>query len=405
MSAASNSIDAYNPTFYAQEALITLHNALGMASRVYRAFEAERNAYGLGNSIQIRKPSSLSVSTGGTAAPHDLSTSTKTITLDQWKQVKMSLTDQEISKSGERIIEEHIQPAAYQLANQVDSDLANLYKDIGTQVGHAAFNATGGFGTAATHVTDARRELAKAAGREVDVDAGNIHMAVRPEVEANFISSDFFSGYNTTGGTINQDALLRGSLGTRFGVEVFRNHNIGSSAYTSGTVVSGSDQAGAINGAHSIGATSLSIDGLTGTETLVAGDAFTIAGDSQVYVVSANATLSSGANTSVSIFPELKSAAANDAVITFKSDNNADSFYPALLFHRNAFALAMAPLPEIADGAGARISVISDDQTGLSIRSRVSYDDDLATVKVTLDILYGVKTIEPNLAVRIQENV
>ena len=64
----------------------------------------------------------------------------------------------------------------------------------------------------------------------------------------------------------------------------------------------------------------------------------------------------------------------------------------------------MAPLPEIADGAGARISVISYDQSGLSVRSRVSYDDALATVKVTLDILYGVQCIEPELAVRIQEN-
>jgi hypothetical protein len=51
------------------------------------------------------------------------------------------------------------------------------------------------------------------------------------------------------------------------------------------------------------------------------------------------------------------------------------------------------------------MSTVTDDQTGLSIRSRMAYDDDNAKVKVTLDILYGVKTLEPNLAVRIQENV
>ena len=164
MAVASNSIDAYNPTFYAQEALMVLHNALGMASRVYRAYEAERNSYGLGNTIQVRKPSDLSVSTGGTATPHDLVTSTKTITLDQWKQVKISLTDQEIAKSGERIIEEHIQPAAYQLANNVDSALGALWVDIGNSTGQNAYTTSStGFGLEATHVTNARRELAKMA--------------------------------------------------------------------------------------------------------------------------------------------------------------------------------------------------------------------------------------------------
>ena len=76
-----------------------------------------------------------------------------------------------------------------------------------------------------------------------------------------------------------------------------------------------------------------------------------------------------------------------------------------MLFHENAFGLVVVPLPEIGDGAGANMSTVTDDQTGLSIRSRMAYDDDNAKVKVTLDILYGVKTLEPNLAVRIQENV
>lgn len=401
MGAVTNVISAYNPTFYAQEALMVLQGALGMANRVYRAYEAERNSYGLGNTIQIHKPSNLEISDGGTAAPHALSTFQKTVTLDQWHQVKMSLTDQEISKSGERIIEDHIQPAAHVLANKVDTDLCALWSKVGNAVGPARFDATDGLGTVAASITDPRKVLAEKAGRLVDIDSGNIHMAVRPEVESKFIASDIFSGYNTTGGTLNQDSLLRGSLGTRFGVEVFRTHNMGSTT-TGGTAAAG-DTAGAINGAHSKGVSTLAIDNLTNSETFKVGDRFTIAGDSTVYSIQADVTVS-GAAISASIYPELQTDAADDAVITVKADYNYDSYIPQLMFHRNAFALAMAPLPEIADGAGARISVISDDQSGLSVRSRVSYDDDLATVKVTLDILYGVQCIEPELAVRIQEN-
>ena len=406
MPAATNSIDAYNPTFYAQEALMTLQGALGMANRVYRAYEAERNSYGLGNTIQIHKPSNLEISDGGTQNPHNLSTFTKTVTLDQWKQVKMSLTDQEISKSGERIIEDHIQPAAHKLANQVDTDLCNLWSKLGNVVGVAKYNesvANSAFGKVATSITDPRRELAKKAGRMVDIDSQNIHMAVRPEVEANFIASDIFSGYNTTGGTLNQDSLLRGSLGTRFGVEVFRTHNM-SSTVTSGTVVSGSDQAGATNGAHTKGATSIAIDTLAASETFVVGDRISFAGHDTIYSIQANVALSSNAAT-ITIFPELQQDVGDGITATIQTGNNSDKYVPQMLFHRNAFALAMAPLPEIADGAGARISTVSDDQTGLAIRSRVAYDDDFATVKVTLDILYGVQCIEPDLAIRIQEDI
>ena len=156
MAVASNTIDAYNPTFYAQEALIVLQNALGMANRVYRAYEGERNSYGLGNTIQIHKPSNLSVTTGGTASVQDLSTSSKTITLDSWKQVKLSLTDLEITKSGQRIIEDHIQPATYTLANQIDTDLVSMWSKTGNVIGVPIYTATAdneGFVKNATSIT------------------------------------------------------------------------------------------------------------------------------------------------------------------------------------------------------------------------------------------------------------
>jgi hypothetical protein len=132
-------------------------------------------------------------------------------------------------------------------------------------------------------------------------------------------------------------------------------------------------------------------------------------------VVTGTETLSTGANTAVAIFPALVADYSDNAAVTFAistteshatgRDDNTDAFHGNMLFHENAFGLVVVPLPEIGDGAGANMSTVTDDQTGLSIRSRMAYDDDNAKVKVTLDILYGVKTLEPNLAVRIQENV
>jgi hypothetical protein len=48
---------------------------------------------------------------------------------------------------------------------------------------------------------------------------------------------------------------------------------------------------------------------------------------------------------------------------------------------------------------GAKIATITDPITGLSIRSRLFYVGDSSAVKVALDVLYGVKTLDPNLAV------
>ncbi len=74
------------------------------------------------------------------------------------------------------------------------------------------------------------------------------------------------------------------------------------------------------------------------------------------------------------------------------------------MFHKNAFAIALAPLPEIGDGAGARMATITDPRTGLSIRARVAYADATAQVHVTLDVLFGVKCLDPNLAVVCRRN-
>lgn len=402
----ANVLSPYNPTFYAAEALILVQNALGMANRVYRGYEAERAGYGLGETIQVRKPSDFSVETGGSSTTSDPYTTSQTITINQWKQVKFALTDKELTQAGSRVVDEHIQPAAYALANAVDSDLMSLYTDVPWLVG---VDSTP---NAVADLTIPRKRLVDNAGAQVDMDDGKIHMAITPNFEQALLGATHFHSATLVGGTANQDALMKGHLGTRFGIEFFRSHNV--QTHTSGTAVGGGDVTGlTLSGAGSQGDTTIGISNGTGTETLVAGDSFVIAGNSQRYVVTATNTASSGTYSSVPIFPALVADYSSGAAVTFSTAatttetnaDNSDSFYANMLFHENAFGLVVVPLPEIGDGAGARMSTVSDDQTGLSIRSRMAYDDDNAKVKVTLDILYGVKTLEPNLAVRVQENV
>jgi hypothetical protein len=74
--------------------------------------------------------------------------------------------------------------------------------------------------------------------------------------------------------------------------------------------------------------------------------------------------------------------------------------YDNVAFHRAAFALAMAPLPEIARRMGAQVSSVLDPTTGLSLRATMWYEGLDAKVYVRLDALWGVKLLDQDMAVR-----
>ena len=374
-------LGAYNPIFYAQEALIHLRKALGMANRVHRGFEAERTAFGLGETINIRKPSTF---TAAAAPASAMTTTTETvaITLDNWREVKFNLTDKELAFSGERIINDHIAPAAYALADDVDQKRTALYKDIPWATD--TWSAT----AAVSDITGLRKTLFN---NNVPMGGDNLHLMVDGTIEAELLGIDTFHEADKAGSPATQ---MRGSLGTKFGMEVFANQNV--AAHTKGTI---DDTALLAMGAASAAATTITQDaadaGVSGT--LVAGDTFVIAGNTQRYAVTATNTASGNVFTDVAITPALAAAVSDNAVVTVTVNTSSAE---CMAFHRNAFALVMAPLPQTASQLGARVVTVTDPVTGLSIRSRVYYVGNSSEVHVALDVLYGVKTLDPNLAAR-----
>lgn len=389
----ANYYTPYDPVFYAQEGLMVLENALGMAARVHRGYDSERKSANVGSTIQIRKPGTFTTQAGGTGTAADVAPNYITISVDNWREVKFALTDQELAYTSDKIIQEHISPAVYSLANYIEGQLTALYAKVPWSYNMAATQTE-------ADIVGARKILRDNAGSLMDTDP--VHFAIDSTLEAAFLNRAVFHSASTAGESDSKMALLRGHLGTRFGVEHFVQQTL--SYHTSGTVVSGSnDVAGTLAATAAIRATSISVTGLTGVETLVSGDSFVLAGNTQRYVVTASATVADQAVT-LSVYPALVQAYNSGTVITFETanagaPNYADKYYYNIMFHRNAFAFATAPLPMIGDGAGARMAVITDPRTGLSLRSRVAYTDSTATVNVTLDVLFGTKCLDPNLAV------
>lgn len=68
-----------------------------------------------------------------------------------------------------------------------------------------------------------------------------------------------------------------------------------------------------------------------------------------------------------------------------------------LVFHRNAFALVMRPLNNSMPGANTTVK----EYKGLGLRAVVWYEGKEKALYVSIDALYGIKTLNPNLAARV----
>jgi hypothetical protein len=82
-------------------------------------------------------------------------------------------------------------------------------------------------------------------------------------------------------------------------------------------------------------------------------------------------------------------------------DGGSPATYSNALMHRRAICLAMRPLPT-PRGEGVKVSVITDPVSGLSMRALYSYNADLLADQLTLDVLFGVGVLRPELGVVIQ---
>lgn len=374
---ATNTLGNYNETFFAQEALIQLEKALGMAGRVYRGYNPDPQIKG--STIQIRRPSNF-VAAAAPASDQNVTTDSVSITLNQWQEVKFSLTDKDLTLSSDKIISDHIRPAAVALADNVDQSLCALWSQVPWGVSMSA--------------TPALADITKV--KKVLFD-NKVPMKDESKLHYQIGSNEQMAYQNAMTVLQNPQAsgLRDGSLGQLYGFDVFANQNAPS--YTGSALTDG---VGALTANANVGDATIAINAIDASGAVKVGDIVVITGDPQQYVVQANVTASTGAAT-LSIFPKIKNASTSGAVVTISTLGSAGvAKTQNIAFHENAFALATAPLSTMGNNLGARIATVADPLTGLSLRSRIFYMPDSSTVKVALDILYGVTTLDPNLAVR-----
>jgi hypothetical protein len=393
----SNTLSAYNPIFYAQEGLMALEKALGLAGRVYRGYDDAQSTREKGDTITVRVPGSFTAGDAPDSA-QAVTASSISMSLDQHKEVKFYLTDKELAYTQQTIIDEHIRPAAYALADKVDTTLAALYKDVPW---------TSDWTSTAT-VADITAFRAGMFNNKVDLtNPSMLHCMVSGTIESELLALQAFS-QNQGAGQAGVETQLTGHIGRRYGYEFFANQNTPTA--TSATVA---DVAGAINNAsgYAAGIKSIAIDGVSSTAQFAAGDVVAITGHTQQYVITTTPSAASSGAVTLAIYgcPQvqgggLESAVVDDQVVTITlSGGSGATKTQCLAFHRNAFALGVAKLPDFMDGQGIRVATILDPVTRLALRASTWAAGDTKRFYVSLDLLFGVKTLDGNKAWRVRD--
>jgi len=398
----------------AKEALMILENELVMANNVHRAYEDEYdkriNGYRVGETISIRRPAAFTVRSGATASAQDVVEGKTSLTINQQKGVDFQFTSSDLTLKIDQLSERVIKPAMIQLANQIDYDLTGLYSSVANWVGTPG------------QVVNSFTDFAKAPER---LDNGAVPTDTRKAVLA---PSDHWGLLGSQTALYIQDAARgayrNGSLGMIGGVDTFmdqnvRTHTVG--VATGSPKVNGGSQNVTYAAVKDTWQQSLITDGWTNSTTgiLKAGDVFTIAG---VYAVNprSKATMTylqqfvvladadSGASTgpsTLTISPPIITSGAFQTVSAAPADNadltvlgtGGTGYTQNLVFHKNAFALAMVPM-EKPPGA---VDVSRQSYKGLSVRVIPYYDGTNDISNWRLDVLYGFKAIDPRLATRL----
>lgn len=394
--ASSNSL--LTPTIIAKEALMQLTNHQAMSRHIHTAYKNE--FVKVGQTVTVRKPNKFRATKAQARSNTNLDEPSTSITMSTQAHVSWAFSSVDLTTTIEDYSKRYISPATNALANQVDADLCGLYKDI--------YNSSGTPGnTPATFkVLGDSQQLLDDEAVPDDMRVGILNPA------ANWSLADGLKG--TFAQQVAKDIMTKGFLGQIANLNLYADQNI--VRHTTGAFTTSATPL--MNGSTSSGATQVVTNGWNASSSTVkVGDVFTIAdvyavnpmsgastGELRKFTVTEAAT-SSGGDMTIKISPKIVSSGAYQTVDAVPLTTAALTFvgaestvYPQnLIFHPNAFALVTVPIEMPSNVWGARET---DQDAGLSIRVVKQYDIDADEEIIRLDILYGMKTLYPELAVR-----
>ena len=385
------------PTAVTRKALKILHQKLRFIGNINRQYDDSfaKSGAKIGDSLKIRLPNQYTVRSGATLSAQDTTETSTTLQIATQKGVDLNFTSVDLTLSLDDFAARILEPAMAVLAANIEADALSMRKDVYQQVNNMASAAT----------------FAKLlAGRKLMVDSltpqdGNWTALLNTQDNIDLI--DALKGLFHDSNAIKEQ-YREGMMGRTAGYDFYEHTSLSKQTRGAGTGF-------LINGGSRTGATII-VD--TGTGVINQGEVFTIAG---VYSVHPETKVSTGVlqqfvctsttgsgPTSVAISPSIiasgatqnvSGSPADNAAITLSGSSGTD-YGQSLLFHKDAFTFATADLtmPQGVDFAAREV------YDGISIRIVRQFDIVNDKYPCRLDVLYGYKTLRPQMAARLANN-
>jgi hypothetical protein len=391
------------PQMITREALRVLHQKLNFVGNINRQYDDSFAKTGakIGDTMKIRLPNQYTVRTGKTLSAQDTTENQVPLTVGTQKGVDVNFSSAELTLSLDDFSQRILEPAMAVLAANIESDAMSMFLDV--------YNNVNNIGSAI-----ALRQILM--GRKVLNDNlapmdNNRTALLNTQDQVDLV--DTLKGLFQDSGEVAKQ-YREGKMGRSAGFDFYENtllptQTTGTSAASTGYTVNGAVTAN--------GSTTVTL--ASGTTTFKRGDIITFAGCNRVhpetkadtgvlqqFVVTAD--YAGGAGT-ISISPAVYTSGGMQNVTASGIPNSAAVnkvggasavYKPSLVFHQDAFAFATADLimPKGVDFSAREV------YDGISMRIVRAYDINNDALPCRIDVLYGYKTIRPQLACRILSN-
>ncbi len=395
---AGNSL--LSPTIITREALRILHANLNFVGNINKQYDDQFANAGaspsgkIGPSLTIRMPNQYTVRTGSVLAVQDTAETSQVLTVSTQKGVDTVFSSQDLTLTLDEFSKRYLQPAMSVLATNIEADALSMIKDV--------YNAVDGSTAAFTYAdfANGRRLL-------------NQYLAPDTERCATLSSGHVVSFLDAIKGFFNpQESVSRpyltGKIGKVNGFDTFENTVL--NPFQTGTAATTTNYTATLTS----GSATVAITGTT--TTFLKGDIVTFAGVDAVdpetkadrgflqqFVVTADYAGGAG-NMTISPTPVTSGATQNVTAVgagltVVKVGGGASALYDqSLLFHPDAFTFVTADLIDVSKFGAWGARQVMD---GISMRIARQYDIVNDQIPCRIDVLYGYKTLRPQLACRV----
>jgi len=400
----SNSI--LTATAVTRESLRILHQKLNFVGNVNRQYDDSYAKSGakIGDSLKIRLPNQYTVRTGRIIDVQDTAETSTTLQVATQKGVDLSFSSTELTLDLDDFSDRVLEPAMSVLAANIESDAMSMYKDVYQEVSDVGASIT------LADVLNGQKVLTDS----LAPSGRCLNMNTQDNVDLVSALTTLYNPQANISKNYKDGMVANNFVGYK---DVYENtlwpiHTTGTDDGTGDYLV---NDAGTI----AEGSTSITVN--TGAGTWKKGDIFYFdsvyrvhpetkasTGILQPFVVTADTSTSA---TTINFSPALYSTGAKQNVDAMPANTaklnkvesdrstaigNAADYKISLGFHKDAFAFATADLvmPKGVDFSAREV------MDGISMRIVRQYDINNDLLPCRIDVLYGYKTIRPDLAVR-----